>query len=327
MVPPHGIQRRRAFGLALGTLAAVAVAAPPAARRPRRIGILWHGRAPNASPLPLEQRLRELQPRGAAPLEFESRFGPGPAMAEAAEQLVAAKVELIVAQGSPAALAAQRAAPRLPIVFAIAGDPVALGLASSLARPGGNATGIYTLTSETSGKRVALVRDAVPRPRAIGLLYRPLPGNQDELNGGIDAARALKLEALKLPAASPDDIGQRLAEARAAAIDLLSVHTDPLLFRQLGVIAASALRHRLPAIAAYPNFADLGGLMSYAADGDETLRRLVALTHKVLQGVAPGEVPIERSQRLLLTLNLKTAAALGLTLPPALTLSAHRVIR
>ena len=277
--------------------------------------------------MPFEQRLRELQAKGAPPLEFESRFGIGSMMVEGAAQLVQSKVDLIVAQGSPAALAAQRAAPRLPIVFAIAGDPVALGLASSLARPGGNATGIYTLTSETSGKRVALVRDAVPRPHAVGLLYRPTPHAEEELAGAIDAAHALKLEAVKLPAGSLSDIENRLAEARGAGVDLLSVFTDPLMLRQLGGIAGLALRHRLPAIAAYSNFADLGGLMSYAADSEETLQRLVALTHKVLQGVAPGDIPIERSQRLLLTLNLKTAAALGLNLPPALAVSAHRIVR
>jgi len=277
--------------------------------------------------MPFERLLRESQPSGEPPLDFESRFGMGSEMAEGAAQLVAAKVDLIVAQGSPAALAAQRAAPRLPIVFAIAGDPVALGLANSLARPGSNVTGIYTLTSETSGKRVALLRDAVPRPRVVGLLYRPQPGNQDELNGAIDAARVLKLEAAKLPVDSPDDIKSHFAGMGGAGVDLLSVLTDPLLFRQLGGIARLALRQRLPAIAAYSGFADLGGLMSYAADGDETLQRLAALTHLVLQGRAPGDIPIERSQRLLLTLNLKTAEALGLGLPHSLKVSAHRVVR
>ena len=274
-----------------------------------------------------EQMLRDLS-TSERQVTVEARFGMGMGVLEAqAASLLANKVDLIVAQGTPAALAAQRATTTIPIVYAIAGDPVALGLAATLSRPAGNSTGVYTLTSEVSGKRVSLLREAAPHAKRIGLLRHQQPMDESEFSNARAAAEAMGAAAVSLPVETREDFSRRFAEARSSGVGAISVLTTPILFANLRSVADLALENRVPTIAGYSNFADLGGTMSYAADPLVVFRRAVALVDKVLKGAQPMDLPVERSQDFVLTLNLKTAASLGLSLPQTLVIQAQRVIQ
>ena len=178
----------------------------------RRIGLLWHGVPPpmqaaaDHPAMALEKLLRGSGPAGQAPLEVLTRIAQAEQMEQQAKELVAQRVELIVANGTPAALAALKASPAVPIVFAIAGDPVELGLVASLSRPAGNASGIYNLSGELGGKRVGLLHEAAPGAARMGLLWTPHPGNAAELSGARAAARKLKAEVVMLPVATRAEI-------------------------------------------------------------------------------------------------------------------------
>ena len=275
----------------------------------------------------LEQMLRDLS-TGGMQVAVEARFGMGGGVLEAqAASLVANKVDLIFAQGTPAALVAQRATTSIPIVYTIAGDPVELGLAATLSRPGGNSTGVYTLTSEVSGKRVSLLREAVPRAKSIGLLHHPRPIDESEFSTARAATEAMGAAAVSLPVETREDFSRRFAEARSSGVDAISVLTTPILFANLRLVADLALQNRVPTIAGYSDFADLGGTMSYAASPLAVFRSAVALVDKILKGARPMDVPVQRSQDFVLTLNLKTAASLGLSMPQTLVIQAQRIIQ
>ena len=209
-----GLLQRRRLSVMLGLGCArprLALAAKPAGA-PRRIGLLWHGVPPPSQAaaghpaMALEKLLRGLGPAGQAPVEVLTRIAQAEQMERQALELVAQRVDLIVANGTPAALAASKASRSVPIVFAIAGDPVELGLVASLSRPAGNATGIYNLSGELGGKRVGLLHEAAPGAARMGLLWTPDPGNVAELSGARAAVRTLKAEAVMLPVATRADI-------------------------------------------------------------------------------------------------------------------------
>ena len=329
-----GLLQRRRAGVMLGlgwTWPRLACAAKPSASG-RRIGLLWHGLAPSslaaaAHPaMALAELLRALGPAGELPMEVLTRIAPAEELEQQAQELVARRVDLIVANGTPAALAALKASRTVPLVFLIAGDPVELGLVASLSRPLGNATGIYNLSGELGGKRVGLLHEAAPRAARIGLLWTPNPGNVAELSGARAAARSLRAEAVLLPITTGADIEAAFRGMAQARLGALCVLTAPPLFEHLGLIADLATSQRLPAIAAYSRFAALGGLMSYAADSADTQRRLVALAAKVLAGARPALIPTERAQRFSLVLNLKTARAIGMVMPRSLMVTADRLI-
>jgi len=291
----------------------------------RHVGVLWAG--PETQPTRLEKMLRELS-SGETQIAVEIRFGTNvPDLRRQAAALLANKVDLIFAQGTTAALVAQHATTSIPIVYAIAGDPVASGLASTLARPGGNATGIYGLASEVSGKRVSLLHEAVPRAKKFGLLWTPVPGSEPEFNNARAAAETLGIAAVSLDARTKEDLATRFAELRGLRVDAVSVLTAPPLYANLPLVADLALQHRVPAIAGYERFGDLGGMMSYATDSTEGLSRAVALVGRVLKGVRPSDLPVQRSDTFVMTLNLKTAASLELSFPEALMIQAQRVLR
>jgi putative ABC transport system substrate-binding protein len=319
-------RERRAFCVGLATVCSGVWAQPSMERSKVRVGVLWTGAAPAGAPTRLERMLRQLS-GPAKQVDVDMRFGTGATLRRHAEELVAAKVDLIVANGTPAALLAQRATKSIPIVYLIAGDPVDLGLAQTLAQPGANLTGVYTMTSEVSGKRIALLRDAVPQATRIGLLWMPARGNENELNNARVAALSAGLGAVPLAATSKDELLRRFGELRAQRIDALSVLTAPVVVENLRLVAELAAQHRVPAIAGYANFTDLGGLMSYASHPLEVLRIAVAQAQKVLKGDSPADMPVQRTSNLILSVNLKAAAALGLTLPPALAMQAQRTLR
>jgi putative ABC transport system substrate-binding protein len=275
----------------------------------------------------LEKKLQKLS-TDEMQVAVEIRFGTNvPELQRQAAALVANNVDLIFAQGTMAAMVAQRATASIPIVYTIAGDPVASGLASTLARPGANATGIYGLVSEVSGKRVSLLREAVPRARKFGLLWTPVAANEPEFNNARAAAETLGTTPVALEARTKEDLSSRFTELRGLGVDAVSVLTAPPLAANLELVADLALRHRVPAVAGYAGFANLGGLMSYTADPAEAFSRAVALAEMVLKGARPMDLPIQRSDTFVLTINLKTAASLGLSIPAPLLVQAQRVIQ
>ena len=245
-------RRAACFGIAAAWTGVCAAQVPTKNTNTRRVGILWLGQGPA---MQLEQMLRDLS-TGGMQVAVEARFGMGGGVLEAqAASLVANKVDLIFAQGTPAALVAQRATTSIPIVYTIAGDPVELGLAATLSRPGGNSTGVYTLTSEVSGKRVSLLREAVPRARASACCTTRVPSTR--------ANSALR-ELLQRPWAPLRSrcpwrlFSRRFAEARSSGVDAISVLTTPILFANLRLVADLALQNRVPTIAGYSDFATSG---------------------------------------------------------------------
>ena len=320
--------QRRAACLAIAALwtGTCAAQASKVKRSVRHVGILWAG-APYTEPTLLEKMLQKLSTNDMQ-VTVEIRFGMSASdLQRQAAVLVANKVDLIFAQGTSAAMVAQRATSSIPIVYTIAGDPVANGLAATLARPGGNATGIDALVSEVSGKRISLLREAVPRAKGFGLLWTPVPANEPEFNNARAAVETMGTKPVPLEVRTKEDLSSRFAELRGLGVDAVSVLTAPILVAHLQLVADLALQHRVPAIAGYAGFANLGGMMSYTADPVEAFSRAVAQADKVLKGARPMDLPIQRADTFKLTINLKTAATVGLSVPQTLVLQAQSVIQ
>jgi putative ABC transport system substrate-binding protein len=258
-------------------------------------------------------------------IEWRSAEGSTDRANALAAELVGLNVGVIVAEFTPAVRAAKNATTTIPIVMASAGDPVATGLVSSLAHPGGNITGFTNLASELSGKRLELLREVVPGVTRVGMLIH----GSDPLDGAfVDETRAaaakigIQVHVKSVP--RPEDLDGALSaltkERVGAAIVLANVAAPA---RQ---VALSALRHRLPSISLLNQFAEAGGLMSYGASVSDIRRRAVSYVDKILKGAKPADLPVERPTKFDLVINLKTAKALGVTIPPSLLLRADQVI-
>jgi putative ABC transport system substrate-binding protein len=238
-------------------------------------------------------------------------------------------VNVIVATGGTiSAVAAKPVVPAtIPIVFAMGGDPVKLGVVASLARPGGNMTGVSFLVRELAPKQIQLLRELAPKAAVMGFLVNPNnPDFSSATKATQEAADALgrKLVVVKASAASDFDLAfATLVQQRVAA---LFVDVDPLFVDQRTKLAALAARHRLPAIYALREFVDAGGLMSYGPSITDANRQLGLYTGRVLKGTKPADLPVMQSTTFELVINLKTAKTLGLTIPPSLLLRADQVI-
>jgi putative ABC transport system substrate-binding protein len=242
-------------------------------------------------------------------------------------ELVGSGVGVIVAGGDLVALAARRRAPGIPLVFVDVGDPVALGLAASLARPGGNATGLSSSSPDLSAKRLELLREVVPGARRVAALRNPSNPATALLSRETDAA-AQKL-GLPLGFVDAGDFGGLEAAFAAMArdrVEALVVLPDPVFLRYQGRLAELAIRHRIPAVFEQREHAETGGLLAYGASVPDLYLRAAAYFDKILKGARPGTLPVEQPTRFELVVNLRTARALGLTLPPALLLRADHVI-
>jgi ABC-type uncharacterized transport system substrate-binding protein len=262
---------------------------------------------------------------------IEYRFAEGryDRLPTLAADLVRHPVNLVVATGGTiSAVAAKRVVPAtLPIVFAMGGDPVKLGVVASLGRPGGNMTGVSFLVNGLAPKQLQLLREVAPKAAVIGFLVNPNnPNLPAETRATQEAADTLghKLVVVKASAASDfDPAFATLVQERVAAV---FVDVDPLFVDQRTHLAALAARHRLPAIYALREFVDAGGLMSYGTSITEANRQLGLYTGRVLKGTKPADLPVLQSTRFELVINLKTARALGLTIPPSLLGRADEII-
>jgi putative ABC transport system substrate-binding protein len=244
-----------------------------------------------------------------------------------ATELAALGLDVIVAGTTPNALAAKHATRSIPIVFAAASNPVASGLVTSLARPGGNVTGLSFLDPELVGKQLELLKQALPRISRVAVLWQPGERPEtDMLKGAEVAARALGVRLHFVETGGPNDLDRAFSEAtKARAGALAVVPTGMFLFerRRLVDLASS---HRLPTVWPFREAVDVGGLMSYAPHLPDLFRRAATYVDKILKGARPGDLPVEQPTKFELVINLRTAKALGLTIPPAVLARADRVI-
>lgn len=283
-----------------------------------------------APPRPLREGLRELGYIEGQNLVYEARFAEGkvdrlPALAA---ELLALKVDIIVAQGRPAVVAAKQATSTVPIVIAPASsDAVATGLIASLPRPGGNVTGLTDELDQLSAKRMEFLRETLPRATRVAVLWNATdPGMNLRYRAIEKAARTLNIEVESLALQSPDDFEPAFVTMARRRPDALFLVTDALTnMNQKRVIEFSATQ-RIPAMYESSAVVRQGGLISYGPIPEEMFRRAAAYIDRILKGAKPGDLPAEQPTRYLLTLNLKTAKSLGLTIPPAVLLRADQVV-
>jgi ABC-type uncharacterized transport system substrate-binding protein len=297
-----------------------------------RIGFL-SGRSPTDSPQLLEafrQGLRELGYVEGKTIAIEYRFAEGrperlPALAA---ELVRLKVDVIVTAAPPAPLVAKQATSTIPIVFPVAGDPVAEGLVASLARPGGNITGLATMAPEVVGKQLELLKELAPKVSRVAVLQNPSNhGHPPQLRQAEGAARALGAQLHILRAGSPAEIETAFAAMRSQRVGGVLVLRDPLFRAQRAQIAALAAKSRIPAVFGFREEAEAGGLMAYGTINSQMYRRAATYVDKILKGAKPAALPVEQPTKFELIINLRTAKALGLTVPPSLLQRADEVIQ
>jgi putative ABC transport system substrate-binding protein len=261
-------------------------------------------------------------------IEYRWAGGRNERLSEIADEFVRLKVDVIVTHSTPPLLAAKQGTTTIPIVFATAGDPVGTGIVASLAHPGGNITGLSSQIPETSGKRLELLREFIPRLRQLAIFLAPVaaPGFTTLEGGEIQkAGRSLDIETVMFEIRGVEDIAPAFAAFQGRA-DALYVGSSPLLSANINRIANLALVARLPSISASREYVEVGSLMSYAGNGPDIWRRAANLVDKILRGANPGEIPIQQPTKFDLIVNLKTAKALGLDVPPILLASADEVI-
>jgi len=324
---------RRAF---IGTVALGFLAMPLAdaqqAGKTYRIGYLSVGARPTdgAPPAALRQALQELGYSEGKNVTYEGRWAEAkrerlPALAA---ELVALKVDLIITFGSTAAAAAKEASSTTPIVMALSGDPVGVGLIASLARPGGNVTGITDDATPLSAKRLQLLKEAVPSASRVAVLWNAQDQAMTLRYREIDkAARVLGVTVQPLGVREPDDFDHAFVTMDRERPDALFMVTDSLTNLNRKRVLDFAETHRIPAMYEYASLVREGGLISYGPSFDDMFQRAAAYVDKILKGAKPNELPVEQPTRYYLVVNLKTAKALGITIPQSLLLRADEVIQ
>jgi len=325
--------KRREFMALLGGAAASwpLAARAQSSRKAPTIGVLLPGTVASFAlrTKALLEGLRDLGYVDGRTIAIEWRWGQDKVegLPELAADLVGRNVDVLVTGGTPAAKALKNATGTIPIVMAIIGDPVAAGLVESLARPGGNATGFSIVAPDLSGKRLELLREIVPAisPVAVMLNTRN-PQSQFELNEMQAAARAMGLQLHPVQVSPEDTLEQAFAAMSAASVRALVILTDPIFFSQRKRIVDLATRSRLPAMYFFQEFAEEGGLVSYGPSDTDLYRRSATYVDRILHGAKPGALPIEQPTKFDLTINVTTAAALGLTVPDTVLARADEVI-
>jgi putative ABC transport system substrate-binding protein len=327
------MDRRRFLLTSLaGALAAPLATEAQSAGKIPRIGVLFASTPAATSHLVdgFRQGLREHGYVEGQHIILERRYGQVGAerMSGLAAELVRIKVDIIVAATDPATAALKQQTQTIPIVMAKSNDPVGTGFVASLARPGGNVTGLSALSPELSGKRLGLVREVAP-----GLLRAAIIWNPDVRGAVFDyketeaAARLLRLQLQSVEVSRAEDLDRAFSAVTNQRAQALIVQTpNPVLFANRSQIVAFALRNRLPSMYGQKEFADAGGLMTYGPSTADLFRRAATYVDKILKGAKPADLPIEQPTKFELVINLKTAKALGLTIPPSLLARADQVI-
>ncbi len=332
---------RRAFigGLAGGLLAALlatplAVEAQQVGKVPR-VGYLSVFSSSNPYP-PSEafwQGLHDLGWVEGKNIAIEWRFAEGNArrLPDLAAELVRLRVDLIFAETTPAARAVKQATTTVPIVFSPIADPIGSGLVANLARPGGNITGITFMAPELGGKRLELLKQAVPGMTRVGVLSHPGDPSEATVKSVLEqteaAARALGVQLLRLEAQGPNDLDRAFAAMSRERVGGLILIPSAMFVDERRRIVNVVVKDRLPAMFYFREFVEAGGLMSYGPNFRELWRRAATYVDKILKGAKPSDLPIEQPTKFELVINLKTAKTLGLTIPPSLLGRADEVIQ
>ncbi|HEX7786216.1 MAG TPA: ABC transporter substrate-binding protein [Methylomirabilota bacterium] len=324
---------RRTFLSAVtgGLLGAPLATGAPQAGRISRVGWLSPDAAPAGGAMlgALRDGLRELGYADGQNIQFEPRWaerqiGRLPVLAE---DLVRLKVQVIVAWGYPSIMAAKGATATIPIVFLTHFDPVEAGFVASLARPGGNVTGRTFMSPDLSAKRLQLLREVTPGVSHVALMANTAtPGTQSMLAHFKSAADTLGVKLELVEPQSPDEFESTFATMVRKGVGALHVNLDPLFMGNRPRLIQLAMTYRLPATYDVRQFVDSGGLMSYGPSFLGEVRRAAILVDKILKGARPADLPVEQPTKLELVINLKTAKALGLTIPPSLLVRADQVI-
>jgi putative ABC transport system substrate-binding protein len=325
---------RRVF---IGTLTGGLLAAPLAAEaqqagRVPRVGFLSAGSRSDSVQRVVDefrQGLRELGYVEGQTIAIEYRWAEGKEerLPDLASELVHLKVDVIVATIAAAVRAAKHATKAIPIVMVV-NDPVAAGFVASVARPGGNITGLSMMSPEVVGKQLELLTQVVPKISRVAVLANPAnPGNAAQLRQAEVVARALGMRLQPLEAHSPSEIDRAFAAMTRERAGALLVLLDPILAREREQIADLAAKGHLPAMYALRLHVEVGGLIAYGANIFDLYRRTAIYVDKILKGAKPGDLPVEQPTKFELVINLKTAKALGLTIPPSLLQRADEVIQ
>jgi putative tryptophan/tyrosine transport system substrate-binding protein len=323
-------RRTLLYGLALGTLCAPLAAVGQQAERMYRIGQL-SSTAPSALTEAVRERMRELGWTEGRDLAFEDRYtGPDrERIAAAARELVDLRVDVIwTGGGAETPQAAMTATKTIPIVFAMADDPVRLGLVRTLSRPEANVTGVTSMNAETDSKRLGLLKEVLPKLKRVGVVWSPVdPSGSAVMSAAERAARSLSLQLEPLALRNPEDLSEAFAAAKKHAVEAVMVLGTPILFPHQRRIAELAILTRLATISPWRQLPEAGGLLSYGANLREMFRRVAEILDRILKGAKPSDIPVERPTKFELAINLKTAKTLGLTIPESLLLRADEVIQ
>ena len=323
---------RRTFLVATaGLLGAPLVAPAQPVGKVYRVGFLGNSTAALEANLvgPFREGLRERGYVEGRDLTIEYRWADGayerfPALVA---ELIALKSDVIVTAGTPAALAVKRATTTIPVVLAAVGDPIGTGLVKSLARPGGNLTGLVAIASDLEGKRLELLTQIVPKLSSVAFLANPAnPLHVTSEEQASAAGKALHLKVVFYPVRAEGEFEpafQAIVGHRSGALVMLA---DRLFLHHRARIVEFTARHRLPAVYAYDELVQVGGLMSFGPSYPELHRRAAYYVDRILKGAKPADLPIEQPTKFELVINLKTATALGLTIPPSLLQRADQVI-
>jgi len=314
--------------MAVGAGAAIAEAQQPT--KVRKIGYLASASALGPLEEAFRQGLRELGYVEVKNIAIEYRFAQGKLdrLFDLAAELVRLKVEVIVTPGTLDAFAARRATTTIPIVMAASGDAVATGLVASLARPGGNVTGLTALARELSGKRLELLKEAVPGLSRVAVLWNAAnPDKARDLEETQVAAGALRLQLQSLEVRAPNDLESAFRATNGKRVGALFTLTDTLTITHQSRIVDLATKRGLPTLFQTRDFVDAGGLMSYGPNDADLYRRAATYVDKILKGAKPGELPVQQPTRFELVINLKMAKKIGITIPPEMLARADKVIR
>jgi putative ABC transport system substrate-binding protein len=324
---------RRAFLGTLGLLAAPFAADAQSTGRVPAIGFLSFGFAATVKPQDeaFRRGMQELGYVEGQNVVIERRYAEGKSdrLRRHVAEFVDHPVDVIVALSSTAALAAKRESRVIPIVFALANDPVNVGLVASLARPGGNVTGLTPMNAQLNAKRLELFKEAIPRLSRIAILSMsdyPRPSRQAMVRELEAAAGRLRVAIRVFEVGNREDLATAFAAMTKEQVGGVTVLPLPLLTTERQRITELALRHRLPSVFQWREHAEAGGLMSYGPNPLDLIRQAARYVDKILKGAKPADLPVEQASTFELVINLKTAKALGLTIPPSLLARADQVI-
>ena len=327
--------RKEFICLALSTML-LALGLPAQAQQPKKIAKIGYlvpsnaaAHAPNFEAF--RQGMRELGYVEGKTFVLELRYAEGrfERLPELARELVGLKVDVIVTVSDVAIAAVKRETQTIPIVMVVSSDPVGTGFVASLARPGGNVTGLSTISPELSGKRLELLREAVPRLSRVAIIWNPdVRGAMFDYNATEGAARSLRLQLQSVEVLRAEDLDRAFsAVTKERAQALVLPAANPIAFSNRGQIASFAQRNRLPSMFAQKEYVDAGGLISYGPSTPDLHRRAATFVDKILKGRKPADLPVEQPMKFELIISLKTANQIGATISPNVLVRADQVIK